>query len=89
MKLQRFHSVCFAALSSTLLLLGLFSDNVAATTDDTTFRTTSMGCVPDFIGDGDCDQSNNFEDCGGRLLGCSNEKIADKQPDDIVQVPIS
>lgn len=64
MKLQASHSVGFAALGAALALLS--GHVAAASTIDT--ASTSMGCIPAFIGDGDCDiNNNNTPDCGGKF----------------------
>ena len=36
--------------------------------DVTTLPSSEKSCLEGFVGDGDCDPSNNFEECGGGLF---------------------
>lgn len=58
MKMQRFGTVGLASLACSVLML-MMDCGVASSSS-----VLSMGCIPDFFGDGDCDGVNNNEECG-------------------------
>ena len=52
MKVQRLRSVGFSAATYLMLLLS------------GKFTAASVGCLSMYVGDGDCDDNNNKEECG-------------------------
>ena len=73
MRAQRYHSVGLAILSAALVLLS--GSNVVATSSSS---APSMECTDTSISDGDCDMSNNTEECG-RLEGSNSRKRSNSQ----------
>ena len=68
MKPQRYHSLGLAVVSSLLVLLS--GSNVVGTSSSS---SPSSGCTDSSTSDGDCDLSNNTEECG--RLDFSNRKM--------------
>lgn len=84
MKFNVHHFFGLTALSSAVILFS--SGNIIATSSaDVSSRTltdsSSIGCVTEYIADGYCDQFNNNENCGGKLVGFCNESIPQHHTD--------